>query len=207
MNMKQLEINFGTTIKTSFDESFIIPTEHCGRIVETYSYTRREKGQTFLRIGGVNFCGQPTFDELIAISLPMPDFYGHLIPRLQSLSLEEIKAFARNVVNGNIKNQWNSETRTREYILNAGEMILRSPSVQKDVDLYKTLSEAEKEQLDILLDNNCFINKKISCLSDKKLMKTILKRLVEQGIATVEKGGYKLKNSIGWLIINKYQPA
>jgi len=73
-------------------------------------------------VGNLNFLGKPSFT--LARCSDDPEFtHGYYIPRLADLSLDEIKAFARNIIwlYESHQTTWNYDRRSNEFIFNAGE--------------------------------------------------------------------------------------
>ena len=111
----KLELKAIGGIELTFDINFKVGDRHC--------YTRRNAKGTFLYVGNLNFLGNPSFT--LARCSDNPAFTdGYYIPRLSLLSLNEVQAFARNIVwlYESHQSTWNYEHRRNEFIFNAGEI-------------------------------------------------------------------------------------
>jgi hypothetical protein len=112
-----MQINyFKFSSRENFDTHFNIDGMAC--------YVRRDNDGTFISIDGLNFLGQPSSTMFRACSR-LPFTNGYYIPDLDNLSLEEIKAFARNIIELKRTGQyiWNKKTRKIEFSLQCGQMV------------------------------------------------------------------------------------
>ena len=213
----QLKLNFGTVIEKEFEESFTISIPFLDRTVETYCHTSRKAGITFLSVGSINFVGKPSFGFFRALSKDKQDgFINHIIPNLQELSLEEIKTFARNIhriYKDKDKCVHNYLIGHYEFRFESVEKITTPEVVQKSIELYKTISSEEKEKLNLVAEENGFIEKAfVASKKDKQLFKNfpcieLIKRLIENGIASKSKGGFLIDRDVMTLIKTNYKLA